>query len=510
MQLLLSLWREASRHVELRRAVERMGELVARQLPVRQVTVRRLEPREQVVETLAVWRAPGSAAPRRARHHLASDATERITAWSRDGGIESAAHRGAGWLAPLVVPEDVPGAVVLGPLVTDASELGLLLLVFEPGVSPTPEHEQVAATLLEPFAVALGHNRRFEALERTKAAMEAENQALLSRLHRQDIVETVVGADGTLRAVMERAQQVAPTDAPVLILGETGTGKEVVARAIHRQSNRRDGPIVRVNCGAIPSELIDSELFGHEKGSFTGAIATRKGWFERAHSGTLFLDEIAELSLAAQVRLLRVLQDGSFERVGGQETLTADVRIVAATHRDMDQLVAEGRFREDLWYRISVFPIYLPPLRARRDDIPALARHFAKNAGLRFGGAPLEPTQADLDLLAEYPWPGNVREMAAVMERAAILGGGHRLDLRGAMETRLYAVRERLAQAARAAEPAEGARARLDDVVRRHIQAALRAAGGRVEGPRGAAKALGLNPSTLRGKMRKLGIRPEP
>jgi transcriptional regulator with GAF, ATPase, and Fis domain len=201
----------------------------------------------------------------------------------------------------------------------------------------------------------------------------------------------------------------------------------------------------------------------------------------------------------------RVLQDGSFERVGGQETLTADVRIEAATHRNMERLVAEGRFREDLWYRISVCPIYLPPLRARQDDIPALARHFANNAGLRFGGAPLEPSPADLDLLAEYPWPGNVREMAAVMERAAILGGGHLLDLRGAMETKLHAVRERATGVAVPGESAAGPSARLDDAMRRHVQAALRAAGGRIEGPRGAA-ALGVNPSTLRGRMRKLGI----
>src|SRR5690606_16288372 len=191
-----------------------------------------------------------------------------------------------------------------------------------------------------------------------------------------------------------------------------------------------------------PPELIDSELFGHERGSFTGAVAERKGWFERADGGTLFLDEVAELPPAAQVRLLRVLQDGSYERVGAQETRTADVRVLAATHRDLEGLVRDGRFREDLWYRISVFPLYLPPLRARLGDLPALVRHFARNAGLRFGGVPLEPTQDDLAMLATYPWPGNVRELAAVVERAAILGGGHRLDFVGAMGTKLYALGE--------------------------------------------------------------------
>src|SRR6185436_1472920 len=191
---------------------------------------------------------------------------------------------------------------------------------------------------------------------------------------------------------------------------------------------RRSGPIVRVNCGAIPTELVDSELFGHEKGSFTGAIATHRGWFERADGGTLFLDEIGELPAAAQVRLLRILQDGSFERVGGGQALKADVRLIAATHRDLDEMVGEGAFRRDLWYRISVFPIDLPPLRERLSDIPELAAHFARGAGKRLGGMPLVPTPQDYAALLAYSWPGNVRELAAVIERAAILGDGRCLE----------------------------------------------------------------------------------
>ncbi len=215
---------------------------------------------------------------------------------------------------------------------------------------------------------------------------------------------------------MERANLVSRADIPVLILGETGSGKEVVARAIHKQSGRVNKPFLRVNCGAIPPELVDSELFGHEPGSFTGATALRKGWFERADQGTLFLDECGELPLAAQVRLLRILQDGTYERVGGEKQLHVDVRVVAATHRNLQAMVGEGTFREDLWYRLAVFPIKLPPLRDRLEDIPALAAHFAQRASKRFGLPPRAPTPNDVNLLAAYPWPGNVRELASVME----------------------------------------------------------------------------------------------
>jgi len=463
--------------------------------------VRRLDPNQPAVETVAAAGSANLPVPTRARTPCDADGLDRLGEWCRRGNIVRSGG-GDDELLALAVPEGVRADVLAGPLRPASGPLGVLLVAAEPGQHFTPAHEEALQSLLEPIGVALDKHHRFHQLERQKAAAEAEREALLSRLQRQDIVETIVGDEGTLRAVMDRVEQVAPTNAPVLILGETGSGKEVIARAIHRRSSRRDGPIVRVNCGAIPSELIDSELFGHEKGSFTGAIATRQGWFERADGGTLFLDEIGELSLAAQVRLLRVLQDGTYERVGGQRTLTADVRILAATHRDMETLVGQGKFREDLWYRISVFPIYLPPLRARRDDIPVLARHFARNAGLRFGGAALEPSPTDLDLLLEYPWPGNVREMAAVIERAAILGGGHRLDLRGAMETKLNAVAER----ADVAPAPERGSLLLDDVVTAHIERVLRMTQGRVDGSRGAAALLGVNPNTLRARMRRLGI----
>jgi hydrogenase-4 transcriptional activator len=292
----------------------------------------------------------------------------------------------------------------------------------------------------------------------------------------------------------------------VLILGETGSGKEVIARALHTRSPRCAGPIVRVNCGAIPSELVDSELFGHEKGSFTGAIATHHGVFERADGGTLFLDEIGELTPAAQVRLLRILQDGTFERVGGQQTRTADVRLVAATHRNLEDMVAEGTFRQDLWYRISVFPIHLPPLRERLADIPHLAAHFAASAGKRLGGAPLQVSEHDIALMQAYSWPGNVRELAAVIERAAILGDGRHLDVGSALGQAGSGVQRRASPATAPVTDERPGPDSLDSAMRRHIEEALSATRGRIEGGQGAARLLGINPHTLRARMRKLGI----
>jgi len=309
--------------------------------------------------------------------------------------------------------------------------------------------------------------------------------------------DDLVGADAGLRDVVRQIEQVAPTDAPVLLLGETGSGKDIVARAIHSRSARAAGPILRVNCGAIAPGLIDSELFGHERGSFTGAAAQRRGWFERADGGTLFLDEIGELPLEAQVRLLRVLQDGVFERVGGADALRVDVRVIAATHRDLAALVRASAFREDLYYRIHVFAIRLPALRERLTDVASLAQHFATRAGQRLGAAQLAVPASDVALLQSYAWPGNVRELAAVIERAAILGGGVRLELERALG----------AGTMTAVEPiAADAFPTLDDAIRAHIQRALVRTRGKIEGRDGAAKLLGLHANTLRSRMEKLGV----
>jgi hydrogenase-4 transcriptional activator len=349
--------------------------------------------------------------------------------------------------------------------------------------------------------------------------------------------DIVIGSAAGLRGVFERIAQVAKTDAPVLLEGETGSGKELIARTIHNQSQRANGPMVRVNCGAIPAELIDSELFGHERGSFTGATGTRQGWFERADGGTLFLDEVAELPLAAQVRLLRVLQEGTFTRVGGSKNLSVSVRVVTATHRDLRAMCDAGTFRSDLWYRIGVFAVPIPPLRDRREDIPLLAAHFARKSGVRLTGVPLVPSEAEIESLRAYPWPGNVRELAAVVERAAILGGGRRLEIArafgdGAPSPRSSTVIAAVASSGAASasnssvaastttdntilETATAAATTattaatietLDEAMRVHITRALSLTKGRIEGKGGAADLLGVNPHTLRGKMRRLKI----
>src|SRR5215208_6450539 len=245
--------------------------------------------------------------------------------------------------------------------------------------------------------------------------------------------ERLIGGDTGLAAVMIRARLVARSNAPVLLFGETGTGKEIIARAIHEHSPFRNGPFRRVNCGAIPAELIDSEPFGHEPGAFTGAVTRRKGWFEQADGGTLFLDEVGELALAAQVRLLRVVQDSEVVRVGGERPIRVNVRIVAATHRDLPAMVEAQRFREDLYYRLAVFPIVIPPLRDRPSDVRAFAEYFAERAANRFGVRPVPVTDAEVQLLTAYRWPGNVREMAAVMDRAVLIGQGRTLNVAAAL-----------------------------------------------------------------------------
>jgi transcriptional regulator with GAF, ATPase, and Fis domain len=504
MPLLLDVWREACRHIGIADAVDRMAPLLVRKLPADRMLVRRLDLARSCAETVAATGGdPGAP-----RSELATEELESLAAWCRAGRV---LHRPAAAVLREhagLLPAGLAGDVLAGPLAGEEDPAGMLVLVADPPRRFTREHASMLRALLEPFAVALENDRRLRELETLREAAEADRRTLLSRLGRQDLQETIVGAESGLRPCMERVELVAGSDVPVLLLGETGSGKEVVARAIHAGSRRSAGPFLRVNCGAIPAGLIDSELFGHERGSFTGAAAQRKGWFERADGGTLFLDEVGELPLDAQVRLLRILQDGSFERVGGQRTLHADVRIVAATNRDLHAMVADGRFREDLWYRLAVFPIHLPPLRDRPEDIPGLATHFALRAATRFGTAPLVPSPEDLNLLVAYPWPGNVRELIAVMERAVLLGNGRTLEVATALGAapRAPAARPVPPLAPAAPAPTERPALDLDAAMARHIEGALARCWGRIEGPHGAARVLGINPHTLRARMRKLGI----
>jgi hydrogenase-4 transcriptional activator len=508
-EVLFDVWREACRHIAIGESADTIARLLERHLPLERVLIRQVEPQRGGVETVAVGPADRAGPPAETRTEAAPAALDALAAWCRDGRVAGLA---AGKPVPpgleAVVPRGVEGDVLAGPLPLGDDRFGLLVLVASPGRQFEPRDAELAQALLEPFAVALRNDHQLRELAALREAAEAEKQSALARLGREKLTDTIVGGATGLKAVMERVELVARSDAPVLILGETGSGKELIARTIHQRSPRREMPFIRVNCGAIPSELIDSQLFGHQRGAFTGAVETRKGWFERADAGTLLLDEIGELPPAAQVRLLRILQDGWLERVGGHQPISVDVRIVAATHRDLAAMAAEGRFREDLWYRIAVFPIVLPPLRERKADVAELARHFARRAATRFGLAQADPSPDDIELLCAYSWPGNVRELASVIDRAAILGDGKRLEVAKALGVGTAP----LAPLA-ASQPAAPLAAShppgvlpLDEAMRRHIEAALRAAGGRIEGPQGAAAMLQINPHTLRARMRKLGI----
>lgn len=523
--ILSSVWRDACRHIDIDESVGAIARSIAAYLPVRALAVLRVESEAKAIEPLAVG-TPSAVPPLVMRGTtVAARPWRRLVAWLRGDELAGFGDAAAeGWL-PDVLPEGITADVLAGPLRSEGGRTGILVFVAKSGKHFSMLDQQTMRGLLEPFTVAFENDARLHELRSLREAAEADRQTLLTRLGRQDINEEVVGSRTGLRHVMERAQLVAKSDVPVLILGETGTGKEVVSRAIHTRSERAEGPFIRVNCGAIPSELIDSQLFGHEKGSFTGAATQHQGWFERADRGTLFLDEIGELPLPAQVRLLRVLQEHQIERVGGKSPVHVDVRIVAATHRDLAAMVKERTFREDLWYRINVFPILLPRLRERLEDIPELARHFAQRAAIRFGLPYVDPTDDDLRRLASYHWPGNIRELGAVMDRAVILGGGQTLDVKAALglslqqpvgpwappEATLYEViPESPPPMAAAGAVATGDIVPLAAAMKQHIERALIVTRGRIEGRQGAAALLQINPHTLRARMRKLGVDPEP
>jgi len=338
-------------------------------------------------------------------------------------------------------------------------------------------------------------DERSRAEERIRR-LELDRSYLIDEIHSERRYGEIVGVSRPMQKVFHAIEQVAATHASVLITGETGTGKELVARAIHQGSSRAERVLVKVNCAALPAGLIESELFGHERGAFTGAVARKVGRFELADGGTLFLDEIGDLPLDLQAKLLRVLQDGEFERVGGTKPLQADVRILAATNRDLAEEIREGRFRADLYYRINVFPIPVPPLRDRADDIPLLARYLVAKKAAELGKRIHRIPERTIEALRRYPWPGNVRELENVIERAVITSGGPDLELlRG--------------QLSRDSAAADGV-ATLDDVQRAHILDTLERTGWQVSGVRGAAELLSVKPTTLESRMKKLGIqRPE-
>ena len=340
----------------------------------------------------------------------------------------------------------------------------------------------------------------FTQLEEYRDRLQVENAYLQQEIRSERGFEEIVGQSPALRSVLRKVKQVAEVETSVLLTGETGTGKELIARAIHSLSPRKDCPLIKINCGAIPHGVVESELFGHEKGAFTGALQRRIGRFELADKGTLFMDEVGELPLETQVKLLRVLQEQEFERVGSTKPMKVDVRLVAATNRDLDREVAEGRFRADLFYRLNVFPIRIPPLRERREDIPRLVEYFLAQFQRKFGKPLRSLTSESMERLRRYQFPGNIRELQNVLERACVVATGPVVSLGETLRT------------SGAAIPVDGHASPLPPLVpladseRAHIRRALAAAGGRVHGANGAAEILGINPSTLRSRMQKLGI----
>ncbi len=361
------------------------------------------------------------------------------------------------------------------------------------------EDARLLSQLREPFAIAMANALKHQELIDIKEELVSDNRYLNSELISQSGDE-VVGAETGLREVMTKVAQINHLKNSILILGETGTGKEVIANAIHRQSPRRDKPFIKVNCGAIPENLIDSELFGHEKGAFTGADKQKRGRFERAHKGTIFLDEIGELPPWAQIRLLRVLQTQEIERVGGSPPIKLDVRVIAATHRDMIQMVKDGLFREDLWFRINMFPIFIPPLRERVHDIPLLMNYFLTKKSKELGIFPVpQIAREELANGMQQLWPGNVRELENVVERSLILHRQGPLYFHKMQDTSQEKTNDVSLKMETKITP-------LDEVLRLHIIQTLRAAGGKINGKDGAAALLEIHPNTLRNRMLKLGI----
>jgi formate hydrogenlyase transcriptional activator len=346
-------------------------------------------------------------------------------------------------------------------------------------------------------AIAIKSAYLFRELDRHKDRLQVENAYLQDEIRVDSGFEHIVGESPALRTVLRKVRQVAAVETTVLLTGETGTGKELVARAIHEGSPRKDRPLIKINCGAIPQGVVESELFGHEKGAFTGALQKRIGRFELADKGTLFMDEVGELPLETQVKLLRVLQEQEFERVGSTRPMKVDVRLIAATNRDIDREVAEGRFRPDLYYRLNVFPIRIPPLRERPSDIPLLVQHFLAQLQRKLA-RPLKGVEPrSMEQLQRYAWPGNIRELQNVLERACVLARGPVVSLAEPLRANGSTV------SPSATVPSLST---LDESERAHIRRALTAAGGRVHGSDGAAVMLGINPSTLRSRMQKLGI----
>jgi formate hydrogenlyase transcriptional activator len=405
-------------------------------------------------------------------------------------------------VAPLVLDLlQAPGAALMHLILeTEGRPLCSLMVIAQDQQRFSDEDARLLSLLKEPFSVAMSNALKHREVLHFRELLADDNRFLQNQLLSLS-GDQIIGADFGLKNVMEKVRQVAAHDSPVLLLGETGTGKDVLANAIHYSSARRDAPFIAVNCGAIPENLMDSELFGHEKGAFTGALTQKRGRFERANNGTIFLDEIGDLPPQAQVRMLRVLQNHEIERLGGTQRISLNIRVIAATNKNLEEMIASRQFREDLWFRLNVFPIQIPPLKERKEDVPALVRHFVakKAAELKLPNVPKIAPGA-IDRLVAYAWPGNVREMENLVERALIVNPNAPLNF------------DEVGLPARPKETTspctdEGGLPPFDEMVSGYIKRVLDVTNGKIHGPGGAAEVMAINPSTLRSKINKLGIR---
>jgi transcriptional regulator with GAF, ATPase, and Fis domain len=488
--------------LEIEKAMQRCLQFMARYIPAGRMCFHVYDRELGIVETVAMANVTSSEAmtlrtplSAKGRRQVEEQRSSRIKVVTRMGDDAV-----AGPVARHFAAEDLSGLLL--DLSLEKQFIGTVSVFSEPGQRFGQEHVHLLSLLNRPFAIALANSLQYRELRKLRDMLADDNRYLQQEL-RQIAGEELIGADYGLKEIMEMVRQVAPLDSPVLLLGETGVGKEVVANAIHNSSLRRGGPFIRVNCGAIPNTLMDSELFGHEKGAFTGALTRKRGRFERADGGTIFLDEIGELPLEAQVRLLRVLQDKEIERVGGTETVRVNIRIIAATHRYLEQMLTDGKFREDLYFRLRVFPIVIPPLRRRTDDIPVLVQHFIhkKAREMKMSVIPGVVPGA-LDRLVRYPWPGNVRELENAVERALILSRGAPLAFKD-IDSSPGGVRPH-----RTSKTVSESRVllSLDMMTAQYIRKALEQCNGLIEGEKGVARLLHIHPSTLRKRMKKLGI----
>jgi len=394
--------------------------------------------------------------------------------------------------------EEGLGRMINLPLLVHEKCLGILNLGSVDSGEPSPDDLEFLTQVAMQIAYAIDHVQAYEEIKRLHGKLARENLYLAEELKLTKHFGAMVGESQTFQHVLEIAQEAAPTTTTVLITGETGTGKELLAQAIHEWSPRRGKPFIRVNCAAFPAGLVESELFGHERGAFTGAEARREGRFELAHGGTLLLDEIGEMPLETQAKLLRVIQDGMVDRIGGKQPIPVDVRLIASTNADLAAAVEQGRFRADLFYRLHVFPITIPPLRSRPEDIPGLAQHFLEHYRVKLRRPCEEIAPESMERLIRYSWPGNVRELENLIERAMILSHDSSLH-----------IDERLLMPSPATPPAKPVSG-LMDFERQHILQTLASTHWRIEGSGGAAERLGLAPSSLRSRIKKLGIHRPP